>query len=257
MISLIHGDCLELLKDIPDKSVDMILCDPPYGKTQCKWDSVIPIEPMWEQLNRVIKDHGVICLFSKQPFSSHLVTTNERMFRYEIIWEKSNASGFLNANRMPLTAHENLLIFYKKIPCYHPPTLETGQPYFRCRSDKGEPAYRPLVPTTSQSDGPRKPRSVVRFSNTKDPERGLHPTQKPVALCEWLISTYTEPGETVLDFCMGSGTTGVACVKTGRNFIGMDLDEEYCKTAEERIEKWNTRTQITQLNGITTPRAEG
>ena len=233
---LMKGDCLECMKEIPDGSVDLILTDPPYGTTACKWDSVIPLEPMWEQLKRVIKPNGAIVLFGSQPFTSVLVASNFKMFRYEWVWEKTMATGALNANKMPLRAHETICVFYKLLPTYIPQKT-TGKPYRKnMRSEMvgecyGGTGLKPLFEQINK--GTRMPRSVLRISNSN--HKNLHPTQKPVALMEYLIKTYTNDGETVLDFTMGSGTTGVACVNTNRKFIGIERDDKYFDISVKRI----------------------
>ena len=235
-IQLFKGDCLQMMQDIPDGSIDMILCDPPYGTTSINaWDSIIPFDDMWTHYKRIIKDNGCIAIFSQMPYSASLVLSNIRMFRYEWIWKKSLAQGFLNANRMPLRAHENILIFYKRLPVYNPQKTK-GQPYNkgirRANStsnygDHGE--VRPINET-----GERCPVDVITFSNANHKDQ-KHPTQKPVPLLEYLVKTYTNEGDTVLDNCMGSGSTGVACMNTGRRFIGMEIDPQYFAVAEKRI----------------------
>ena len=232
MIDLRHGDCLELMKDIEDKSIDMILCDLPYGNTRNKWDSIIPLESLWEQYNRVIKDNGAIVLFSQQPFTSILVTSNRKYYRHEWIWEKEQGTGFLNAKKMPLKNHENILVFYKKAPTYNPQMRLGFKPYKTKKGHHGS-NYGQDKGALTESSGERYPLTVVKFSRDKDK---LHPTQKPVELLEYLIKTYTNEGEVVLDNTMGSGSTGVACVNTNRNFIGIELNEEYFNIAKERIE---------------------
>lgn len=246
MIDLRHGDCLELMKDIPDGSVDMILCDLPYGTTACKWDSVITFEPLWEQYKRIIKRNGAIVLFSAQPFTTDLICSNRKMFRYEVIWQKTQAQGFLNANKMPLRAHENILVFYKKLPTYNPIMTEVE------RTDVGRvrnvnatrsQQYRPMNRTTWIETGKRYPTDVIKFSNWNGALFGKtqncvnHPTSKPVPLLKYLIKTYTNPGEVVLDNCMGSGSTGVACVNTGRRFIGIEKDAQYFEIARKRLDE--------------------
>ena len=237
MVNLQRGDCLELMKNIPDKSVDMILCDLPYGTTQNKWDKVIDISKIFENYKQKIKNGGVIALFSQQPFTTDLISANRKWFRYEWIWEKDNATGFLNANKMPLKIHENILIFYEKLPTYNPQFAE-GKPYSRS-SRKASSNYRPNIEgVTVNTSGKRYPKDIIKFNIPKiEFGKGIkyHPTQKPVALLEYLIKTYTNAGETVLDNCMGSGSTGVACVNTNRNFIGMELDEKYFEIASKRI----------------------
>ena len=229
------GDCLERMKEIPDGSVDLILADPPYQKTQNSWDSIIPLEPMWEQINRVIKPNGAIVLFGQNTFTFKLGLSNEKMFRYTLTWEKTKAGGFLNAKRMPLQAHEDILVFYKKLPTYNP-QFEEGKPYTKKAVTNGDGRNYgnfDRVGQVSVNDGKRYPRSVVKFSN--DNHGSLHPTQKPVALMEYLIKTYTNEGETVLDFTFGSGTTGVACMNTNRKFIGIEMDDTYFDIGSKRI----------------------
>jgi len=227
-------DCLEGMKKIDDKSIDMILCDLPYGTTACKWDTVIPFEPLWEQYERVIKDNGAIVLTASQPFTSALVMSKPDLFRYEWIWEKTIASNFMLVKKQPAKKHENILVFYKKQPTYNP-QMEVGKPY-KDRARKRTVSVHGGQETTKKpinNKGTRYPSSVQLFSNGNN--HNIHPTQKPVALCEYFIKTYTNEGETVLDNCMGSGTTGVACKNLNRNFIGIELDEEYFKIAKERI----------------------
>ncbi len=247
-MKLLYGDCLELMKDIPDKSVDMILCDLPYGTTACKWDNVIPFEPMWEQLNRVIKDNGAIVLFGSEPFSSYLRMSNIKYYKYDWIWDKERGYGFANANKMPMKSHEIISIFYKKLPVYNPQKTK-GKPYktnggMRKNSiktlsgDKIQNHNRSNIVSFYRSEttnnGDRFPLSIIKFKRDNDKH---HPTQKPVSLLEYLIKTYTLENETVLDFTMGSGSTGVACVNTNRNFIGIELDEKYFEIAKDRIEQ--------------------
>lgn len=236
MINLMHGDCLELMKTIPDESVDLVLTDPPYGTTACKWDSVIPFEPMWEQLKRIIKPNGAIVLFGAEPFSSLLRCSNIKDFKYDWVWEKSKATGFLNSKKQPLRAHEIISVFYSKPPTYNPQMIE-GLPYNKGvrKEQTDEDVYGSFEQVEVKSDGPRFPRSVQYFK-TAESEGGFHKTQKPVALLEYLIKTYTQENETVLDFTMGSGSTGVACKNTNRNFIGIELDDKYFEIAKNRIE---------------------
>ena len=238
-VQLYKGDCLEIMKDIKDKSIDMILCDLPYGTTACKWDTVIPFEPLWEQYNRIIKDNSAIVLFGSQPFTSALIMSNLKMFKYEWIWEKDAGSNFTTVKYQPMKEHENILVFGKGKTRYFPIMQE------RIGSRKGketttiDSGRKDSVYGTQEGRGILKvgklryPRSIQRFNR----ERGLHPTQKPVKLLEYLIKTYTNEGELVLDNCMGSGSTGVACVNTNRNFIGMELDNNYFNIAKETIYK--------------------
>jgi DNA modification methylase len=236
VIELIHGDCLEMMRGMPDGSVDMILADPPYGTTACKWDSIIPLEPMWEQLKRVIKQNGAIVLFGSQPFTSILVTSNMTDFRYSLVWDKVQPVGHLNAKKMPLRQHEDILVFGGRV--YNPQMVPRDKP----RTDKtngkeysnsGRQAYG-TYKRTGGTWTHYYPRSIIKVSNAD--QRKNHPTQKPVALMEYLIKTYTNEGETVLDFTMGSGTTGVAAKNLNRNFIGIELDPDYFKIAQARID---------------------
>lgn len=246
-IKLMQGDCIELMRDIPDKSIDMILCDLPYGRTKCKWDKVIPLKPLWEEYTRIIKNNnGAILLFSQQPFTTDLINSNKKLFRYEWIWKKTVGLNFLNANRMPLRIHENICVFYKKLPTYNPQKkIRINQNYGKKRLKKANRAvqYGNVKAQDYIDTGERYPVDVIEFSNWNGVIYGnnqnavKHPTQKPVALCEYLIKTYTNEGDTVLDNCMGSGTTGIACLHTNRKFIGMELDEHYFNIAKERIEK--------------------
>ena len=235
-VTLWRGNCLELMKDIPDKSVDMVLCDLPYGTTQNKWDKQINLQVLFTEYKRLVRIGGVIALFSQQPFSADLIQANRKQFRYEWIWQKSQGTVFLNANRMPLKIHENILIFYDKLPTYNPQKAE-GKPYDRWYSGKKTTNYREFMGmSTSSPDGSRYPVDVINFAQCNcTAEKPMHPTQKPVPLLEYLIKTYTNEGETVLDNCMGSGSTGVACVNTNRDFIGIELDEKYFQIAQERI----------------------
>lgn len=233
-IQLWHGDCLELMRDIPDKSIDMILCDLPYGATQCKWDNVIPFEPLWEQYNRVIKNNGAICLFGSEPFSSKLRMSNIKNFKYDWIWSKNRGTGFYHAKQMPLKSHEIISVFYKSLPLYNPQMRAGFKPYKHKRGELSSIYGTDKKEIIVSSDGDRYPLSVIQYVSVA---RGtnVHPTQKPVALLEYLIKTYTNEGETVLDNCMGSGSTGVACVNTNRKFIGIELDENYFEIAKRRI----------------------
>jgi len=230
-VQLYLGDCLEILPTLEAGSVDAVITDPPYGTTACKWDTVIPFEPMWEQLERIAKKRAAIVLFGSQPFTSALVMSRPEWFRCEWIWHKSNGGGFLNANRYPLKRHENIVVFADGLPLYNPQFSE-GEPYRCTRAAAGETTFdQSVAGWVTENDGRRYPTTVNYVPN----ETGLHPTQKPVALLEYLIKTYTNEGETVLDFTMGCGTTGVACVKTGRNFIGIEIDPTYYAIAEKRI----------------------
>ena len=243
---LLKGDCLELMKDIPDKSIDMILCDLPYGTTKNRWDSVIDLEKMWMEYKRIIKDNGAIVLFSQMPFSSDLVQSNKKNFRYEWIWEKTQGTGHLNSHKMPLKKHENILVFYKKLPMYNPQFTQ-GKPYKVTQGRPSSNYMKQSKVTTNCEDGKRYPTDIIKVAGVNNSaEKVLHPTQKPVALLEYLIKTYTNEGETVLDNCMGAGSTGVACINTNRNFIGIELDENYFNIAKDRIE--TAQKEVNKLN---------
>ena len=239
---LFHGDCLEIMKNIEDESIDMILTDPPYGTTACKWDSVIPFEPMWEQLNRIIKPNGAICLFGTQPFTSFLICSNIDMFKYLWTWDKCRVGGFTSAKLKPLKLFEDICVFSKgkTANCnknnmvYYPQGLVKVDKVSRSSNDHSETGYaRPSQKEKYIQEYTNYPKQLLKFPLDK---KRVHPTQKPVALLEYLIRTYTNEGETVLDFTMGSGSTGVACVNTNRRFIGIELDEKYSNIAKERIE---------------------
>ena len=226
-----NEDCLEGMKRIPDKSVDMILCDLPYGITQNKWDSVIPLDSLWKEYNRIIKDNGAIVLTASTPFDKVLGVSNIKNLRYEWIWKKNNVTGHLNAHRMPMKEHENILVFYNKQPTYNPQGLVQFNKTTR-RGSNGSNYGKSN--TENFQEFTNYPRSILEFSYDKNK---LHPTQKPIALFEYLIRTYTNEGEIVLDNCIGSGTTAVACINTNRNYIGFELDKHYCDIANERIRK--------------------
>lgn len=230
---LYQGDCLEEMKKIPDKSVDMILCDLPFGTTRNQWDKIIDLEKLWWQYERVIKDNGAIVLFAQTPFDKVLGASNLKMLRYEWIWDKRIGTGHLNSKKMPMKQHENLLVFYKKLPIYNP-QMKEGKPYTRTASTVSS-NYGKYIDFDRTSNGLRYPASILSYSNA-DRSNRLHPTQKPVDLLEYLIKTYTSENEIVLDNCMGSGSTGVACLNTNRRFVGIELDEKYFTIAKERIE---------------------
>ena len=243
-MKLYNGDCLEIMKLIPDKSIDAIITDPPYGTTACKWDSIIPFEPMWKQLNRIIKDNGAIVLFGSEPFSSYLRVSNIKNYRYDWVWDKKRTTGFGNCNRQPLRQYELIHIFYKKQPTYNPMPYPkkvtksfTGKRKFpKVLEVYGKSGVNNTKMTDSEFGYPRNIITQIPVMNNLSKDKsGLHPTQKPVALMEYLIKTYTNEFETILDFTMGSGTTGVACCNTNRDFIGIELDKDYFKIAEERI----------------------
>jgi site-specific DNA-methyltransferase (adenine-specific) len=240
MPELFRGDCLAVMDRIPDGSVDMILCDLPYGTTACKWDSVIPFEPLWAHYRRVIKRGGAIVLTASQPFTSALVMSNPEWFKYCLVWRKNLISNFFNARHQPGKVHEDIVVFSPAAASHSAngsmayfPERRPGAPWVKHETGIvcAHAFHTPKRAGLRQSDGGRLPVSVLEFPS----ERGLHPTQKPVALMAYLIRTYTRPGEVVLDNCMGSGTTGVACVETGREFIGIERDPGYFRTAKRRI----------------------
>lgn len=245
-VELINGDCLEEMKKIPDSSIDMILCDLPYnvlnkGNKNASWDRLLPLDKLWEQYKRIIKDNGAIVLFAQGMFTAQLMMSNPDMWRYNLIWDKMLVSGFLNAKKMPMRSHEDILVFYKSLPTYNP-QMTKGQPLhgkgtsYMCK-DITNNCYGDIKGSEDDRKGStdKYPTSIVRFQKPH-PSCSVHPTQKSVELCEWLIKTYTNEGETILDNCMGSGTTGVAAINTDRNFIGIELTEKYFKIAKERID---------------------
>ena len=247
-INKIHqGDCLELMKDIPDKSIDMILCDLPYGTTQCKWDVIIPFDKLWEQYKRIIKDNGAIVLFGSEPFSSALRMSNIKNYKYDWIWEKEQGTGFARSKKQPLRKYEIISVFYKTQPFYN----SQGEKLEKPRKIKRKANSN----NNSDSDSLAKAedRVSVYTHTTKhtllrfNRERGLHPTQKPVALMEYMIKTYTNEGDLVLDNCTGSGTTGVACINKNRTFILIELDEKYFNIAKKRIEEHSQQSTLLPL----------
>ena len=230
---LIQGDCLVEMKNIPDKSIDMILCDLPYGTTACKWDTVIPFVPLWEQYERIIKDNGAIVLTASQPFTSALVMSNPKMYRHQWVWNKNNSAGFAFVKIKPFAICEDVLVFGKKGVNYFPQMEVRGEPRLKGGySSKASENYT-IIPSKSKSNT-YYPKNLINISSASQVGK-IHPTQKPVALFEYLIKTYTNEGDMVLDNCMGSGTTGVACKNLNRNFIGIELDPTYFKIAEKRI----------------------
>ena len=241
-MKLLHGDCLELMKDIPDGSVDLILCDPPYGTTDCKWDSVLPFDKLWTEYNRILKPNGAAVLFCAQPFTTDLIASNRKAFRYCWYWLKNQATGFTFAKYQPMRKVEDICVFYRKMPTYNPQglTMIPGEKrkILRKPTPTRESIYKAntlLKPYTPRFTG--YPKNVLQFNT----ERGHHPTQKPVPLLEYLVRTYTNEGDTILDNCMGSGSTGVAVKRVGgRHFIGIEQDRNYFEIAKERIEKETT-----------------
>ena len=244
MSKVILGDCLEVMKDIPDKSIDMILCDLPYGTTACKWDTIIPFEPLWEQYKRIIKDNGAIVLTASQPFTSIAVMSNLEMFKYSWIYKKRCASNFAQAKYAPMKEHEDVLVFAKGKVNYYPIKEErqgSGAERVKhsfseaTRHKSGEFVGAMSGEFNEMADELRYPSSVQEFNNRASGDRGFHPTQKPVALFEYLIKTYTNEGDLVLDNCAGSGTTGVACKNTNRNYILIEKEQEYIDIINKRL----------------------
>lgn len=231
---LLHGDCLQLLDSVPENSIDLVCADLPYGTTNCSWDTLIPLAPLWRQIERVVKDTAAVILFAQTPFDKVLGVSNLPMLRYEWIWEKSQATGFFNAKKMPLKAHENILVFYKKLPEYNPQKTTGHKRKTAGRKPAASEVYGKAVKKTFYDSTERYPRSVQKFASDKQ-RNNLHSTQKPLALLKYIIKTYSNPHDIVLDFCMGSGTAGVACKELNRNFIGMEKDENIFNTAQRRI----------------------
>lgn len=235
---LYKGDCIEQMQNIQNERVQMILCDLPYGTTaRNEWDKKVPLEPLWKEWLRIIKPNGVIALWSQMPFTAELVMSNPQLFRYEWIIEKTHPTGFLNARRMPMKCHESILIFYKKQPIYNPQMTHGHERKISTakhkKNSKLSSNYREYIPTTYDSTD-RFPRDVLTFKWDKQKSK-LHPTQKPVAANEYFIKTYTNEGDIILDCCMGSGSTGVAALNTGRDFIGIEINEEYFNIAQNRL----------------------
>ena len=239
--TIIKGDCLEVMKDIPDGSIDMVLCDLPYGTTNCKWDSILPLDKLWEHYNRVTKKNGAIVLTAAQPFTSVLISSNLKNFKYTWVWEKSKATGYLNAKRMPMRAHEDVCVFYRKPPLYNPQMWQST-PYNKGKAHRPTDVYGSQVATLVKNDtGLRYPRSVQYFKTAESEGKVHHPTQKPLALFEYLMKTYTNEGDVVLDNCLGAGTTAIAAIRNNRKYIGIELDEKYynisCERVKEALEK--------------------
>ena len=237
MSKIIKGDCLKIMPTLTSESIDMILCDLPYGTTRNKWDVIIPFEPLWAEYTRIVKPNGAIVLTAAQPFSSMLVMSKPDLFKYEWIWEKTIASGQLNVNKQPLRKHESVLIFYSKQPTYNQ-QFTPGKPYSINRKPTFDgPGYNKQTNSTKNNNGYRHPASIIKVSNPRI--KGGHPTQKPTELFEYLILTYTNERETVLDNCIGSGTTAIACINTNRHYIGIEKSNKYYNRAIQRIKEHN------------------
>lgn len=240
-VNLIHGDCLEVMKSIPDSSVDMILCDLPYGTTACKWDAIIPFNELWNHYRRITKPNAAIVLTASQPFTTALISSNMREFAYTWVWDKKFAANFVQAKRMPLRIHEDIVVFCKtgKMPVYRPQMIPREKPIKKGGNKQSTAIPIRQTQTAVEFGGSNKtyeekcPETIIKFNCREG--RGLHPTQKPVSLMEYLIKTYTNESDLVLDNCMGSGTTGVACMNTGRRFIGIEKDDGYFEVAKKRI----------------------
>jgi len=258
---ILLGDCLELMQDIPDKSIDAIIADLPYGTTDCKWDSVIPFEPLWEQYKRIIKDNGAIVLFGSQPFTSALVMSNPKMFKYEWIWEKSNPSNIALANKQPMKYHENVCVFYKKQPIYNKQMIprennsisvaHKSNYVYKNRGSEQTSLGQISVDSRRYDAKWKNPSSVLKVNSLRpnSKEKVNHPTQKPVALIEYLIKTYTNEGDLVLDNTAGSGTTAIACLKTNRQFIVMEKEQKYYDIILKRVADFNKNFEPKTLFG--------
>ena len=256
-ITLLNGDCLKMMKEIPDNSIDMVLCDLPYGTSVSSWDKKLPMNDLWNEYKRIIKHNRAIVLFSQQPFTSLLITSNIEMWKYNWIWEKDNGTNFMNSHFCPLKITEDICVFGNGATSFvkngenliYNPQFSEGKPYSIISGNQksnsavvrgGKGGRDDVGGYKTESDGKRYPKNLIKFNRDKDK---LHPTQKPVSLCEYLIQTYTNEGDVVLDNCMGSGTTGIACLNTNRKFIGMDLDDTYFEIAKKRIEEADIKSK--------------
>ena len=252
--NVFEGDCLEIMKQLPDKSIDMVLCDLPYGTTQNKWDSVIPLGELWQQYRRIVKDDGAIVLTSQGMFTAELMVSNPKMFRYKWIWEKSKSTNFLNAKKQPLRKHEDVCVFYRKQPVYHPQMMD-GVPYDKgIRKNQLSGSYGDFQPVHVHSDGKRYPTDIIYFKTAESEGKVFHSTQKPVKLGRYFVRTYTNPGDIVLDNTSGSGSFFVAALLEGRNFIGIEKNENvalfkkgdinYITVTKQRLrDAWNSMSQ--------------
>lgn len=234
-VELYQGDCLKIMNHFEDKSIDFVLADPPFGTTNCSWDILIPLDPMWYQLKRITKDNAAIVLFAQAPFDKVLACSNLEMFKYEWIWEKPNGTGFLNSKKMPIKVHENILVFYNKLPIYNPQKTTGHERKTAGKKPVLSEHYGKSTKKSFYNSTERYPRSVQRYSSEKQIYRNMHPSLKPLMLIEYLIKTYTNEGFIVLDFCMGSGTTGVGCKKLNRLFIGIEKYLKHFDIAKKRI----------------------
>lgn len=234
------GDCLKVMNKIDNQSIDMVLVDPPYGITRCKWDEIIPLESMWHQLKRIIKSNGAIVMTASQPFTSLLICSNKKMFKYTLVWNKTKVTGYYNVKRRPLVVHEDIVVFYNKQPLYNPlKTIGHRRKIVLAKYKKKTKSVNPDIYNKTRAfidydSTERYPISIIKFGNDRQ-RYVFHPTQKPVSLCEYLIKTYTNKNDLVLDNCIGSGTTAIACINTNRQYIGIDNSAEYCKIARKRV----------------------
>lgn len=238
-IQLLKGECIELMSSIKENTIDLILTDLPYGITNCSWDKQIDFQLLWQQYTRIIKENGAILLFAIEPFASELRLSNKKMYKYDLIWQKTQPTGHLNANRQPLRTYENILVFYKKQPFYNPQKSQNHKPMHSYTKYIETQNHTQVYGKTNKEltgggTTERFPTNIITFASDKQKSK-LHPTQKPVALLEYLINTYTKQNETILDSCMGSGSTGVACINTNRHFIGIEIDTKYYEIAKKRI----------------------
>jgi site-specific DNA-methyltransferase (adenine-specific) len=242
-----HGDCLALMPSIPDKSIDMILCDLPYGTTNCAWDSIIDMGKLWQEYERVIKDNGAIVLTASSVFTFQLWESNKKLFKYKMVWDKNFKVGFMDANRRPMRQHEDVLIFYKKHPIYNPQKTK-GTPYKIKHKKDNKPEYMGKIERIDSinADGGRYPSDIICIDSASfSKDKGMHPTQKPVALFEYLIKTYTNEGDLVLDNCAGSGTTAIACINSNRRYICIEQNEEYIKRSRQRVQDHEPLLRLT------------
>lgn len=240
-LTLMQGDCLKLMSKIPDHSINLIIADPPYNKTKGSWDHIIPVKPLWKQYRRIIKDHGAILIFGAEPFASHMRLSNEHWYRYDWIWHKTMPTLFLHSHQRPLSAYENIMVFYKHLPTYNPQFIHGKREYHTNRRVEHRASTfmtkSNYIRTSHTSHGERYPVNIIKFSNDNQYHR-LHPTQKPVDLLSYLVRTYTNPNDIVLDNCMGSGSTGIATLAEKRRFIGIEKDPHYFNVASKRIHKF-------------------
>ena len=234
---LVHADCFDVFPYIADKSVNLILCDLPYGSTQCKWDSILPFDKLWKEYERIITDNGAIVLTAQQPFTSNLVMSNTKLFRYELIWDKVNRyTGYANASKMPLRKHENIVVFYKRLPTFNKQFRE-GKPftYSRKKNKEEHLGKNGLTDRVGVNEGKHNPCSIIEIKGDNKKENGLHPTQKPLELMKYLIKTYSNEDDVVMDNCMGSNTTGLACKELNRQYIGIEKEKAYYDISVKRV----------------------